>query len=76
MKQKGSQSCDAYMSELGLALPECKYRNDTNELLKDQFIFGMENKEFQDHLLGEIKETDKSVRAPLYEARKIELKLQ
>ena len=62
------------MSELRLALPECKYRNDADELLKDQFIFGIYNKEIQDHLLGEIKETDNSVRA-LYEARKIESKL-
>ena len=74
MKQKASQMCDAYMSELRLVLPECKYRNDVNELLKDQFIFVIYNKEIQDHLLGEIKETDNSVRA-LYEARKIELKL-
>ena len=62
------------MSELRLALSECKYRNDADELLKDQFIFGVDNKEIQDHLLGEIKETDNSVRA-LYEARKIESKL-
>ena len=74
MKQKASQTCDAYMSELRLALPECKYRNDSDELLKDQFIFGIYDKEIQDHLLGEIKETDNSVRA-LYEARKIESKL-
>ena len=74
MKQGASQNCDSYMSGLRLALPECKYRNDSDELLKDQFIFGIYNKEIQDHLLGEIKETDNSVRA-LYEARKIELKL-
>ena len=74
MRQKVSQSCDAYMSELRLALPECKYRNDSDELLKDQFIFGIYDKEIQDHLLGEIKETDNSVRS-LYEARKIESKL-
>ena len=74
MKQKASQNCDSYMSELRLALPECKYRNNSDELLKDQFIFGIHNKEIQDHLLGEIKETDNSVRA-LYEARKIESKL-
>ena len=71
MKQKASQMCDSYMSELRLGLPECRYRNDADELLKDQFIFGIHNKEIQDHLLGEIKETDNSVRA-LYEARKIE----
>ena len=74
MKQGASQNCDSYMSGLRLALPECKYRNDSDELLKDQFIFGIYNKEIQDHLLGEIKETDKSVRA-LYEARKIKSKL-
>ena len=74
MKQSASQNCDSYMSGLRLALPECKYRNDADELLKDQFIFGIYNKEIQDHLLGEIKETDNSVRA-LYEARKIESRL-
>ena len=62
------------MSELHLALPECKYKNDTDELLKDQFIFGIENKEIQDYLLGEISETDNSIQV-LYEARKIESKL-
>ena len=60
--------------QLRLSLPECKYRNDSDELLKDQFIFGLFNKEIQDHLLGEISETDNSVKA-LYEARKIESKL-
>ena len=70
MKQKASQTCDSYMSELRLGLPECRYRNDADVLLKDQFIFGIHNKEIQDHLLGEIKETDNSVRA-LYEARKV-----
>ena len=62
------------MFELRLALPECKYRNDADELLKDQLIFGIYNKEIQDHLLGEIKETDNSVKS-LYEARKTESKL-
>ena len=74
MKQISSQTCDAYMSQLRLSLPECKYRNDSDELLKDQFIFGLYNKEIQDHLLGEISEMDNSVKA-LYEARRIESKL-
>ena len=74
MKQTSAQTCDAYMSQLRLSLPECKYRNDSDELLKDQFIFGRFNKEIQDHLLGEISETDNSVKA-LYEARRIESKL-
>ena len=26
MKQKASQTCDSYMSQLRLALPECKYK--------------------------------------------------
>ena len=74
MKQKVSQDCKSYMSDLRLALSECKYRNDADELLKDQLIFGIYNKEIQDHLLGKIKETDNSARS-LYEARKIESKL-
>ena len=74
LKQGALQNCDSYLSGLRLALPECQYRNDANELLKDQFIFGIYNKEIKDHLLGEIKETDNSVRA-LYEVRKIESKL-
>ena len=74
MKQGVSQTCDSYMSELELALPECMYKNDADELLKDQFIFGIENKEIQDHLLGEISETDNSIKA-LYQARKVESKL-
>ena len=74
MKQTSAQTCDSYMSQLRLSLPECKYRNDSDELLKDQFIFGLYNKEIQDHLLGEISETDNSVKA-LYEARRIESKL-
>ena len=63
MKQNASETCNSYMSELRLAFPECKYRNDANELLKDQFIFGVYNKEIQDHLLGEINETDNSVKS-------------
>ena len=73
MKQSQHQSIDDYMSKLRLALPECKYKNDADELLKDQFLFGVYKKEIQDHLLGEISETDNSVKA-LYEARKIESK--
>ena len=74
MKQTSAQICDAYMSQLRLSLPECKYCNDSDELLKDQFIFGLFNKKIQDHLLEEISEMDNSVKA-LYEARKIESKL-
>ena len=75
MKQNAHQSVDAYMSQLRLALPECKLKNDPDDLLKDQFIFGIYNKEIQDHLLGEISEMDNSVKS-LYEARKIKSKLE
>ena len=68
MKQKQSKSIDAYMSKLRLALPECKYKNDSG-----QFLFGVYYKEIQDHLFGEISESDNSVKV-LYEARKIESK--
>ena len=40
MKQKASQTCDAYMLELRLALPDCKYQNDADELLKDSSYLG------------------------------------
>ena len=75
MKQGMSQSCDVYMSQLRFALPECKYKHDGDELLKDQFIFSLLNKEIQDHLLGELSEMDNSVHA-LYEAHKVESKLE
>ena len=42
-----------------------------DELLKDQFIFGLAFKEIQDHLLGKIKAEDPSENC-LLEARKIE----
>ena len=69
------QSVDAYMSHLRLAVPECKFKNDSDDLLKDQFIFGIHNKEIQDHVLGEISETDNSIKS-LYEAWKIKSKLE
>ena len=74
MKQGAFQNCNSYISGQRLALPECRYKDDADELLIGQFILGIYNKEIQDHLLGEIKGTDNSVRA-LYEARKIESKL-
>ena len=49
-------------------------KNDADELLKDQCRFGIENKEIQYHLLGEISESDNSIKV-LYEARKVESKL-
>ena len=42
LKQKQVQSCDTYMSELRLAIVECRYpENVQDELLKDQYIFGL-----------------------------------
>ena len=51
-----------------VSIPSVLYKTQSS------FIFGILNKEIQDHLLDEIKEIDNSVRA-LYEAIKIESKL-
>ena len=76
LKQKSTQSCDSYMSELRLAIVECRYPDIVqDELLKDQFIFGLVVKEIQDHLLGEIVAEDTSEKC-LLESRKIELKIE
>ena len=59
LKQKQSQTCNSYMSELRLAIVECSYPDIVqDELLKDQYIFGLCIKEIQDHLLGEIVTED------------------
>ena len=76
LKQKSTQSCDSYMSELRLAIVECHYPDIVqDELLKDQFIFGLVVKEIQDHLLGEIVVEDTSEKC-LLESRKIESKIE
>ena len=76
LKQKSTQSCDSYMSELRLAIVECRYPNIVqDELLKDQFIFGLMVKEVQDHLLGEILAED-TLEKCLLESRKIESKIE
>ena len=65
-----------YMSELHLSIVECKYPNDVqDQLLKDQYIFGLCVKEIQDHLLGEILPEDTSEKC-LLESRKIESKIE
>ena len=75
LKQCQSQSCDAYMVELHLNIVKCKYPNTVqDELLKDQFIFGVCVKEVQDHLLGKITPEDNSDKC-LLEARKVESKI-
>ena len=64
------------MSDLRLSIVECRYPDIVqDELLKDQFIFGLAIKEIQDHLLGEIKAEDPSEKC-LLEARKIESKIE
>ena len=55
LKQKATESCDSYMSNLRLAIVECHYSDIVeDELLKDQFIFSLGIKEIQDHLLGRL----------------------
>ena len=39
MKQNTSQTCNSYMSQLRLTLPECKYKNNIDELLKKSIYF-------------------------------------
>ena len=74
LKQKFTQSCDLYMSDLRLAIVECQYPNLVQDkLLKDQFMFGLDIKEVQDHLLGKIGVEDSSEKC-LLESRKIESK--
>ena len=64
------------MSELRLSIVECQYPDIVqDELLKDQFIFGLVIKEIQDHLLGEIVAEDSSEKC-LLESRKIESKIE
>ena len=76
LKQKQSQSCDSYMSELRLAIVECRYPDNVqDELLKDQYIFGLCIKEIQDHLLGEIVVEDTPEKC-LLESRKVESKIE
>ena len=76
LKQKQSQSCDSYMSELCLAIVECRYPDIVqDELLKDQYIFGLCIKEIQDHLLGEIVAEDTPEKC-LLESCKVESKIE
>ena len=76
LKQKAPQSCDSYMSELRLSIVECCYPDIVqDELLKDQFIFGLVIKEIQDHLLGEIVAENSSEKC-LLELRKVVSKIE
>ena len=76
LKQKQSQTCDSYMSELCLEIVECRYPDIVqDELLKDQYIFGLCIKEIQDNLLGEIVAEDTPEKC-LLESRKVESKIE
>ena len=62
--------------ELQLSIVECKYpHNVSDQLLKDQYIFGICIKEIQGHLLGEITPKDNSEKC-LLESCKIESKIK
>ena len=64
------------MSELCLSIGECRYPDDVqDQLLKDQYIFGMYVKKIQDHLLGVILPEDTAEKC-LLESRKIESKIE
>ena len=64
------------MSELQLAIVECHYPDEVqDELLKDQYTFGLCVKEIQDHLLGEIGTEDTAEKC-LLEPCKIESKIE
>ena len=71
-KQKSDQNVDSFLADLRLALPECQYPMDSeNDILKDQFIFGVNNKKIQDSLLRDIQQTD-TVDTCLTAARRVE----
>ena len=75
LKQRG-QTCNSYMSELHLAIVECHYPDEVqDELLKDQYIFGLGVKEIQGHLLGGIVTEDTAEKC-LLESCKIESKTE
>ena len=76
IKQKQGQTYGSYMSELRLSIVECHNHDHVqDELLKDQYIFGLGVKEIKDHLLGEITPED-TMEKCLLESRKIESKIE
>ena len=76
MKQKQSQSADAYLTDLRLMIPECNYHKYAlDNLLKDQLMFGITVKEIQDSLLSKIASDDTKGKC-LLEAIKIESKIE
>ena len=76
MKQKQSQSVDAYVTDLRLMIPECNYHKAAlDNLLKDQFIFGITVKEIQDSLLSKLA-SDNIIGKCLLESRKIKSQIK
>ena len=64
------------MSELCLLIVECRYPDDVqDQLLNDQYIFGLCVKKIQGHLLGKIA-SENTVEKFLLESRKIESKIE
>ena len=65
MKQKQGQSVDAYLTNLRLMIPRCNYHRDTlDDLLKDQFIFGITLRKIQNSLLSKIASDDSHMKMP------------
>ena len=76
MKQKEGQSVDAYLTNLRLGIPECNYHKDAlDDILKDNFIFGLTVKEIQDALLSKT-ESDDTIGKCLLEVRKVESQIE
>ena len=62
--------------QLHLAIVECRYSDIVqDELLTDQYIFGLCIKEIQDHLLGQIVAEDTPEKC-LLDSRKVESKIE
>ena len=76
MKQNQSQSVAVYLTDLRLMIPKGNYHRDTlDDLLKDQFIFGITVKEIQNSLLSKIA-SDDSMGKCLLETRQVESQIK
>ena len=76
MKQKQGQSVDAYLTDLRLMISKCPYHRDTlDDLLKDQFLFGITVKEIKNSLLIKIASYD-SIGKCLCETRKVKAQIK
>ena len=76
MKQKQGQSVDECLTSLQLMIPECNYHKDApDDLLKDQFIFGITVQDIQNSLLSKI-DSDDSIGKCFLEARKVKSQIK